>query len=155
MKKSNNKISTNSKKKRTYNKYSYALKRKIVNDILKGILSKEEAMLRYGIKSRQSINYWLSKYGLLNYRNQKNYGMKQSPEERIKELQARIEELENAKIVLNTVIDIADETLGTEIRKKSIPPFQVHSFECPLDIHPSGSFVHLNSWPLQKSTRPQ
>lgn len=121
MKKSNNKISTKKEKKRTYNKYSYALKRKIVNDILKGILSKEEAMLRYGIRSRQSINYWLSKFGLLNYRNQKNYGMKQSPKEKIKELQARIEELENAKIVLNTVIDIADETLGTEIRKKYLP----------------------------------
>jgi transposase-like protein len=121
MKKSNKKISTNSEKKRSYNKYSHALKRKIVNDILKGILSKEEAMLRYGIRSRQSINYWLSKYGLLNYRNQKNYGMKQSPEEKIKELQARIEELENAQIVLNTVIDIADQTLGTRIRKKYLP----------------------------------
>ena len=84
MEKSNKKISTKPEKKRCYNKYSYALKRKIVNDILKGILSKEEAMLRYGIRSRQSINYWLSKYGSLNYRNQKNYGMKQSPEEKIK-----------------------------------------------------------------------
>lgn len=121
MKKTNKKISTKSEKKRFYNKYSYALKRKIVNDILKGILSKEEAMLRYGIRSRQSINYWLSKYGLVNYRNQKNYGMKQSPEEKIKELEARIEELENAKIVLNIAIDIADEEFGTEIRKKYLP----------------------------------
>ena len=121
MKKSNKKISTKSEKKRYYNKYSYALKRKVVNDILKGILSKEEAMLRYGIRSRQSINYWLSKYGLLNYRKQKNYGMKQSPEEKIKELEARIEELENAKIVLNIAIDIADEEFGTEIRKKYLP----------------------------------
>ncbi len=92
MKKSNKKISTKTGKKRTYAKYSYALKRKIVNEILKGILSKEEAMLRYGIRSRQSINYWISKYGLLNYRNQKNYGMKQTPQERIKELQMRVEE---------------------------------------------------------------
>ena len=121
MKKSNKKISTKEEEKRTYTKYAYALKRKIVNDILKGILSKEEAMLRYGIRSRQSINYWLSKYGLLNYRNQKNYGMKQSPEEKIKELEARIEELENAKIVLNIAIDIADEEFGTEIRKKYLP----------------------------------
>jgi len=121
MKKANKKISTKTEKKRTYIKYSYALKRKIVNDILKGILSKEEAMLRYGIKSRQSINYWISKYGLLNYRNQKNYGMKQSPEEKIKELQMRIEELENAQIVLNIAIDIADEEFGTHIRKKYLP----------------------------------
>ncbi len=109
-------------------------------------------MLRYGIRSRQSINYWISKYGLLNYRNQKNYGMKQTPQERIKELQMRVEELENAQIVLNTVIDIADEEFGTEIRKKACPSFQVHSFECPLDIHPAGTFTHPNGWPEQKST---
>jgi len=129
------------------------LKRKIVNDILKGILSKEEAMLRYGIRSRQSINYWISKYGLLNYRNQKNYGMKQTPQERIKELQMRVEELENAQIVLNIAIDIADEEFGTQIRKKACPSFQVHSFECPPDIHPAGTFTHPNSWAHQKSTR--
>ena len=44
--------------------------------------------------------------------------MKQPPQEKIKELQMRVEELENAKIVLNTVIDIADEQFGTQIRKK-------------------------------------
>ena len=116
MKNKNNRSSTKSNKKRTYNKYSYALKRRVVNDILKGILSKEEAMLRYTIKSRQSINYWISKYGLLNYRSQKNYGMKQSPEEQIKELKARIEDLENTKIILNMAIDIADEQFNTQIR---------------------------------------
>jgi hypothetical protein len=88
---------------------------------MKGILSKEEAMLKYGIRSRQSINDWLNKYSLLNYRNQKNYGMKQSPEEKIKELKARIEELETDKIILNTVIDIADEMFNADIRKKHLP----------------------------------
>ena len=47
--------------------------------------------------------------------------MKQTTEERIKELQMRIEELENAQIVLNIAIDIADEEFGTEIRKKYLP----------------------------------
>ena len=88
---------------------------------MKGILSKEEAMLKYGIRSRQSINDWLNKYSLLNYRNQKNYGMKQSPEEKIKELKARIEELETDKIILNTVIDIADEMFNADIRKPCLP----------------------------------
>ena len=58
----NNNNRTNSRRKRHYNKYSYALKRKVVNDIMKGILTKEEAMLKYGIRSRQSINDWLNKY---------------------------------------------------------------------------------------------
>ena len=124
MKKKNNKSDTNSVKKnrkRVYNNYSYDLKRRIVNDILKGIISKEEAMLKYGIRSRQSINYWLSKYSLLNYRNQKNYGMKESLEEKVKRLEARNEELENSVIVLNTVIDVADELFKTNIRKKHLP----------------------------------
>ena len=121
MESNNNENRTNSRRKRHYNKYSYALKRKVVNDIMKGILSKEEAMLKYGIRSRQSINDWLNKYSLLNYRNQKNYGMKQSPEEKIKELKARIEELETDKIILNTVIDIADEMFNSNIRKKHLP----------------------------------
>ena len=121
MESNNNKNRTNSRRKSHYNKYSYALKRKVVNDIMKGILTKEEAMLKYGIRSRQSINDWLNKYSLLNYRNQKNYGMKQSPEEKIKELKARIEELETDKIILNTVIDIADEMFNADIRKKHLP----------------------------------
>lgn len=124
MKKENKKIDTKIGKNRstkTYKKYSYNLKRRIVNDILKGIISKEEAMLKYGIKSRQSINYWLSQYSLLNYRNQKNYGMKESLEDKVKRLEARNQELENSVIVLNTVIDIADQQFNTNIRKKYLP----------------------------------
>ena len=124
MQKENKKSDTKTRKKlgrSSYNKYSYSLKRRIVNDILKGIISKEEAMLKYGIKSRQSINYWLSKYSSLNYRNQKNYGMKESLEQKVKRLEARAEELENSVIILNLVIDIADEQFNTNIRKKHLP----------------------------------
>lgn len=124
MKKENKKSDTKARKKSrpaTYKKYSYDLKRRIVNDILQGIISKEEAMLKYGIKSRQSINYWLSKYSLLNYRSQKNYGMKESLEQKVKRLEAKNEELESSLIILNMVIDIADEQFKTNIRKKHLP----------------------------------
>lgn len=121
MKKQNNKTSTKSKKKRYNNKYAYALKRRVVNDILKGIISKEEAMLKYNIRSRQSINYWLSQYSFLNYRHQKNYGMKESPEEKIKRLEKEIEVLNEDKVILNIAIDIADEQFNTNIRKKFLP----------------------------------
>lgn len=124
MKKENKKSDTKARKKRrpsTYKKYAYDLKRRIVNDIIKGIISKEEAMLKYGIKSRQSINYWLSQYSSLNYRNQKNYGMKESLEQKVKRLEAKNEELESSLIILNMVIDIADEQFNTNIRKKHLP----------------------------------
>lgn len=121
MKKVNNKKSTKSTKKRNYNKYAYTLKRRVVNDIMKGIISKDEAMLKYNIRSRQSINFWMSKYSLLNYRDQKNYGMKESLEEKVKRLELENEALTEDKIILNMAIDIADEQFNTNIRKKFLP----------------------------------
>lgn len=117
----NKKPDIKSQKKKTYKKYSYQLKRKVVDEILRGILSKEEALLKYGIKSRQTINDWLNKYSLLHYSEQKNYGMNQSPAERIKELEAQVEELQGDKMILNSVIDVADELFNTDIRKKYLP----------------------------------
>ena len=121
MEKTNNKSDKKRGKKRLKKKYSYALKRKIVSEIMEGILSKEEALMRYGIRSRQSINYWLKQYSLLNYRKQKDYGMKESPAEKIKRLEKEIELLKEEKIILNIAIDIADEDHKTNIRKKYLP----------------------------------
>lgn len=121
MKSSNKKNVKKSTKKKRYKHYPYALKRQVVHEILTGFLSREEAMLRYGIKSRQVINYWISKYSLLTYSEQKDYGMKQSPKEKNKELLAKIEELQEALMILNTAIDISDQEHGTQIRKKYLP----------------------------------
>ena len=114
----NNNSDNKSHNRGTKRRYSYQLKRRIVHEILRGVISKEEAILKYDIKSRQSVNYWLNVYGALNYRPEKNYGMNESPEEKIKRLQAQIEELQAEKIILNTAIDIADEMFNTQIRKK-------------------------------------
>lgn len=121
MKTNNKKNCKKPSKKRIRKKYAYALKRKVVHEIKMGIISREEAMYRYGIKSRQAINCWMAKYSSLSYYEQKDYGMKQSPEERNKELLAKIEELQAAIMVLNTAIDISDEENGTNIRKKFLP----------------------------------
>jgi hypothetical protein len=43
---------------------------------------------------------------------------KPSPNKKIAELEKKIQRLEAEKIILNTAIDIADETLQTDIRKK-------------------------------------
>jgi len=121
MKKTNNETVKKSRRNRHRNNYAYGLKRKVVDEILKGILTKEEALIRYGIRSRQSINYWIKKYGTLNYRINKKYGMKESPAEKIKRLEAEIESLKEEKIILNIAIDIADEQFNAEIRKKYLP----------------------------------
>lgn len=124
MKKHNKKSFTKdglSPKGRAYNFYSYALKRKVVSQILEGILTKEEALLRYGIRSRQSINNWIKKYSSLNYRMKKKYGQKESPAEELKRLRLENESLKEDKIILNIAIDIADDQYNTEIRKKYLP----------------------------------
>ena len=43
---------------------------------------------------------------------------KQPPKKYISELEKKIKRLEAEKEILNRAIDIADDTLGTEIRKK-------------------------------------
>ena len=55
MRKKNKNSGKKPKKKRIYNKYSYDLRRRVVNDILKGIISKEEAMLKYGINDMRAL----------------------------------------------------------------------------------------------------
>ena len=43
---------------------------------------------------------------------------KQTPNKKIAELEKKLKRLEAEKVILNMAIDIADETLNTDIRKK-------------------------------------
>jgi len=86
-----------------------------------GITTKQEAKIKHGISSNNTINTWIRKFAHLNYEPNSKYPMKQTPKEKIKELEARIKELEDAKYVLNLVIDFADESFKTDIRKKLLP----------------------------------
>lgn len=43
---------------------------------------------------------------------------KRPPNKKIRELEKKLQRLEQEKIILNRVIDIADEQLHTDIRKK-------------------------------------
>ena len=45
-------------------------------------------------------------------------GKKPTPNKKIAELEKKIKRLEAEKAILNMTIDIADETLNTDIRKK-------------------------------------
>ena len=46
---------------------------------------------------------------------------KQPPRKKLNELEAKIKRLEQEKEILNRAIDIADEMLDTNIRKKYLP----------------------------------
>lgn len=114
--------------------FSESLKRSILEQVLNGSITKEEARRRYGIKSRSGVLYWLrnsEKYGTcsLNLRNQT---MPLKPEKPIlpelsaEKLQLRIKELERQlsdeqlrSQAYSLMIDIAERELKVPIRKKS------------------------------------
>ena len=104
--------------KRTQRDYSLAFKMEVIAEVEKGEQTYKEAQRKYGIQGRSTVLVWLRKHGRLDWRT--NYPMrdKETPNRKIRELEKKLKRLEAEKEILNRAIDIADEELGTDIRKK-------------------------------------
>ena len=108
------------------NYYTDEFKQNVVNEVLNGLISKDEARRRYGIKGKSTILNWMRKFDVSN-----NYQMKtkKKQSETIKsreELEAENlrlrQELEIEQLrsrALNVMIDIAENKFNIPIRKKS------------------------------------
>jgi transposase len=57
----------------------------------------------------------------LDWRNSEAMKERKTPHQKIKELERKVKRLEAEKEILNRAIDIADDMLGTHIRKKYLP----------------------------------
>jgi transposase-like protein len=115
--------------KKEFSKYSEEFKWQVVQAVLSGKFSKEEARMAYGIKSNCAILYWMRKYsGNDDYRNihtmAGNLGAMQDGKEsnalkaRIKQLE---EELRRANLradLWQTMIEVAEKQLKIDIKKK-------------------------------------
>ena len=104
--------------KRTQKDYSLAFKLQIINEVEKGYLTYIQAQRKYCIQGKSTVLMWLRKHGRLNWDNGGNMDHKKTPYYKIKELEKKIKELEQEKEILNKAIDIADEMLNVDIRKK-------------------------------------
>ena len=104
--------------KRTQKDYTLAFKLQVVDEVEKGELSQDAAQRKYGIQGNATILVWLRKHGRLDWSAKRNMGKKATPNKKIKELEKKIKRLEDEKEILNTAIDIADDMLHTDIRKK-------------------------------------
>lgn len=104
--------------KRTQKDYSLAFKLQVVDEVEKGELSQDAAQRKYGIQGNATILVWLRKHGRLDWSSKKTMSKKQPPNKKIRELEKKIKRLQEDKEILNTAIDIADEMLKTDIRKK-------------------------------------
>ena len=110
--------------KRTQRDYTLAFKLSVVDEVEKGSLTYKQAQRKYGIQGRSTVLVWLRKLGKLdwslpNYRNMSS--KEQTPEQRIKELEAALELEQQKTLLLNRVIDIAEKQYGMSIRKKPFP----------------------------------
>ena len=104
--------------KRTQKDYTLAFKLQVVEDVENGELSQHAVCRKYGIQARSTVLSWLRKHGRLNWYQNTAMAKKPTPNRKIAELEKKIKRLEAEKYILNTAIDVADETLNTDIRKK-------------------------------------
>lgn len=104
--------------RKTQRDYSLAFKLQIVDEIEKGHLTWIQSRKKYGIQGKSTVLVWLRKHGTLDWTSKVPMKEKQPPKSYISELEKKIKRLEVEKEILNRAIDIADDMLGAEIRKK-------------------------------------
>ena len=107
--------------KRTQRDYSLAFKLQVVNEVEKGHLTWKQSQVKYGIQGKSTVLVWLRKHGTLDWTSKTPMKKKAPPKTYISELEKKIKRLEAEKEILNRAIDIADEILDTDIRKKYLP----------------------------------
>ncbi len=113
--------STTQRKRRSQRDYSLAFKLQVVSEVEKGELTYKQAQKKYGIQGKSTVLVWIRKHGTLDWKDLRVSSLKNTPEQRIKELEELLAREREKVHVLNTAIDIADEMLNTDIRKKYLP----------------------------------
>ncbi len=112
---------TEQRKKRSQKDYSFAFKLQVITEVEKGELSYKQAQKKYGIQGRSTVLVWIRKHSILDWKELPIVIHKKTPEQKIKELETLLA-IEKEKVhVLNVAIDIADDMLKTDIRKKYLP----------------------------------
>lgn len=111
----------NTEVKRTQKDYSLAFKLSVIDEVESGNMTYKAAQRKYGIQGRSTVLKWLRKHGRLNWENKELMKERQTPHQKLRELEKKVKRLEMEKEILNRTIDIADDMLGTQIRKKYLP----------------------------------
>ena len=102
-------------RKKSYQKVTLETKLLVVDQILTGHISNNQASKKYEVP-RTTIAYWLRKYSTLV---QQNNGMSKNDE--IKRLKEKIEELEFQKDFQQDIIADMELITGVDMSKKSLP----------------------------------
>lgn len=120
--------------KRTQRDYTLAFKLAVVEQVEKGELSYKQAQERYGIQGRSTVLVWLRKHGRQNWGQMAHYGRMSdrsqamnsqtlTPEQRIKELEAQLNEAREKSQFFEAVIDVLKKDYGVRVVKKPVGKF--------------------------------
>lgn len=105
-------------------RYGEAFKRQVVSDVNEGLYSACRAMQIYKIGGKMTVYKWLAKYNPSNVFSSRGGKMKDSEKGTSIDLKSRIRYLEQIvsdltieKKILETTIEIANETYGLDLKK--------------------------------------
>jgi transposase len=109
-------------------RYSLSFKQKVISEIESGKLTQGSARKLYGIGGSETIPKWIKKFGKLHLLNKIVRVELKDEVSRLKQLEKEKKELESALahahlklIVLETVIDVAEDELGIDLKKNLKP----------------------------------
>jgi len=117
--------------KQKRNKFTDVFKQKVVLEYLSGSQSMPDLMKKYGIKGSSCITNWIRKFELVNLterdsefksqmpKTQNRTTIEQYQESKIRKLEQLLKREKLKTEALGTLIDIAEEKLKIDIRKKS------------------------------------
>lgn len=106
------------KEKRTQKDYSLPFKLKVILEVERGELNLAEAHRKYGIQGKSTVLVWLRKHGSLDWQTENPMKGKVTPQQEIRELKKKLKRAEMKVEIMEKMAEIADEQLGTDIRKK-------------------------------------
>jgi transposase-like protein len=108
--------------------YSLSFKQKVVSEIESGKLTKSGARKLYGIGGGSIINVWIKKFGKFHLLNKVVRIELKDEVSKLKQLEKEKKDLESALaqahlklIVYETIIEVAEEELGVDLKKKLKP----------------------------------
>lgn len=99
-------------------RYSYSFKKQVIEEIENGQISMNFAASKYEV-SRSTIKKWFDKMGNFDKKLRSMQG--RSPKQKMLEMKARIDRLEEEKEILSFALDMISEEVGTDVLKKYLP----------------------------------
>ena len=110
----------------TYQGYSHGYKINVVEEVENGLISQNQAAIKYGV-SRSCIQKWIKKYGNLDKKLRHMGGL--SPQQEIERLKKELRRAETERDILATAIEIIDEELGIDTKKKYLSGSQKRTLQ--------------------------